>query len=189
MKFAKNLVEVRIKSEKVYQGKLLDVRCDLAKLPDNSESTREWIKHPGATAVIPVFENGDILLLHQFRYPLSQIFIEVPAGKLDAGETPEVTGERELAEEAGLLCNQLDYVGHFYPGIGYSDEIIHIYLAQGLTEIPEKTDDDEFVEPFRVSFKQAVEWALNGTISDGKTIISLLKAWDWWQKKGPNTSI
>ncbi|TNE74324.1 NUDIX hydrolase [bacterium] len=182
MKFAKNLIERRISTEQVFSGKLLDVRRDLALLPDESKSTREWIKHPGATAIIPVFENGDILLLHQFRYPLSQIFIEVPAGKLDPGETPDQTGIRELAEEAGLQCTQFDYVGHFYPGIGYSDEIIHIYLAQGLSEVPEKTDDDEFVEPFRVPFSQAVEWALNGTISDGKTIISLLKAWDWWQK-------
>ena len=185
MQFVKKLLELKISSEPVFSGKLLDVRRDIAKLPNGSESVREWIKHPGATAVIPVFENGDIMLLHQFRYPLSQVFMEVPAGKLDPGESADITGERELAEEAGLQCKQFEYVGHFYPGIGYSDEIIHIYIAWDLSEIPDKTDDDEFVEPFRVPFKKAVEWALNGEISDGKTIISLLKAWNWWKKNEP----
>lgn len=185
MIFAKKLIEQKISTESVFKGKLLDVYRDVALLPDLSQSTREWIKHPGATAVIPVFENGDIMLLHQFRYPVAQIFMEVPAGKLDAGETPEITGKRELAEETGLLCENLEYAGHFYPGIGYSDEIIHIYVAWGLSHIPDKTDDDEFVEPFKIPFKTAVDWALNGEISDGKTIISLLKAWHWWQKNQP----
>jgi ADP-ribose pyrophosphatase len=185
MKFVKKLIETKIDTQEVFKGKLLDVRRDTASLPDGTQATREWIKHPGATAVIPVYANGEIVLLHQFRYPSGQIFMEVPAGKLDPGEAPEVTGERELAEEAGVKCKNMEYVGHFYPGIGYSDEIIHIYVAWNLSEIPKNTDEDEFLEPFRVSFKQAVDWALDGTISDGKTIICLLKAWDWWQKNKP----
>ena len=187
MKFVKNLIESTVSTQIVFQGKLLDVRRDDALLPNGATATREWIKHPGATAVIPVFDNGDILLLNQFRYPPQQIFIEVPAGKLDPGEAPDVTGERELAEEAGVTCQNLVYVGHFYPGIGYSDEVIHIYVAWNLAHIPDKTDEDEFVEAFRVPFKQAIDWVYDGTISDGKTIICLVKAWNWWQKNQPFT--
>lgn len=182
---SKKLVEKPISSEEVFNGRLLHVFLDHARLPDGSESTREWIKHPGASAVLPVFEDGDVMLVKQFRYPLSQIFYEVPAGKLDPGETADSTAVRELKEEAGLSCRQFHYLGHFYPSIGYTDEIIHLYLAWEISEFEQNVDEDEFLVKERVPFREAVDMAHSGEISDGKTAITLLRAWHWWQKDGP----
>src|SRR5690606_10956028 len=116
----KLLVEKKLISKEIYKGELLHVFKDEALLPDGSTSRREWIKHPGACAVIPVFGNGDILMLRQFRYPPAQIYWEVPAGKIDAGENQDETALRELREEAGISTSDFAYIGHFYPGIGYS---------------------------------------------------------------------
>jgi ADP-ribose pyrophosphatase len=179
------LIEHTISSEEVFNGQLLHVYLDHAQLPDGSSSTREWIKHPGASAVVPVFENGDVMLVRQFRYPVSQIFYEVPAGKIDPDEDADTTAERELNEEAGLVCQQFQYIGHFYPGIGYSDEIIHIYAAWGIDSSDQQTDDDEFLLKERLPFDEAIEMVHTGEISDGKTVISLLRTWHWWQKEGP----
>ena len=175
-----NLVETRVETAVVYDGALLKVNRDIAKLPDASTSVREWIRHPGASAVVPIYSNGDIVLLRQFRYPVGQVFYEVPAGKLDPGEAADVTAVRELEEEAGLIADEFPYIGHFYPGIGYSDEVIHIFAAIGLTEAPQHTDADEFVEPFRIPFAEAVRWVHEGVINDAKTVICLLRTWEWW---------
>lgn len=183
MKRAKELVEQKLSSKEVFKGKLLHVYYDQAQLPDGSQSSREWIKHPGACAVVPVFENGDIMLIRQFRYPMKQIFWEVPAGKIDAGEAQDTTALRELKEEAGLVTRDFRYVGHFYPGIGYSDEIIHIYLAWNLESMEQQTDDDEFVIRERIPFTEALDMVHSGEINDGKTAICLLRAWHHWQEK------
>ena len=179
-----HLNEDTFSSHEVYNGALLHVHKDVAILPNGERSVREWIKHPGASAVVPLFENGDTLLLRQFRYPVKHVFYEVPAGKLDPNEAPEVTAARELEEEAGLRCSQLDYVGHYYPCIGYSDEIIYFYLARGLESVAKSLDDDEFVEPFRVSLETAIEMIYTGDITDGKTALCLLRARDFLTKNG-----
>ncbi|MEQ8524371.1 NUDIX hydrolase [Gracilimonas sp.] len=181
----KLLVEKTRTSKEIFNGKLLHVFYDEAELPDGSTSSREWIKHPGACAVVPVFENGDLMMIRQFRYPMKQVFWEVPAGKIDAGETQDNTALRELQEEAGVATNDFAYVGHFYPGIGYSDEIIHIYVAWNLKSVPQKVDDDEFVTRERIPFKEAVNMVHSGEINDGKTVICLLRAWEWWQQNAP----
>lgn len=183
----KKLIEYKQRSEQIFKGRLLDVNIDYVLLPDGSTSTREWIRHPGASAILPVYENGDVMLLRQFRYPMSQIFYEVPAGKIDEGEDPLQTAIRELGEESGLKAENMCYVGHFYPSIGYTDELIHIYVAWGLTQSETRTDDDEFLLPERMRFRSAIEMVNDGRISDGKTIISLLRVWQWWQEKGPFT--
>ncbi|MGF1669400.1 MAG: NUDIX domain-containing protein [Balneolaceae bacterium] len=182
---AKKLVESKIDSENVFSGKLLDVYFDNVTLPDNEHSTREWIKHPGACAVVPVFNDGSIMLVKQFRYPTTQIFYEVPAGKIDSGEPQEVTAERELLEESGLTASEMKYVGHFYPGIGYTDEIIHIYVAWNLQESSQNVDDDEFLINYRIPFREAVDMINKGDISDGKTVCSILKTKEWWLKNKP----
>ncbi|MCW9705597.1 NUDIX hydrolase [Aliifodinibius sp. 1BSP15-2V2] len=179
------LIEQTQSSEEIFNGRLLHVFLDHVRLPDGSTSTREWIKHPGASAVVPVFENGDVMLVRQFRYPVSQIFHEVPAGKIDPDENADTTAERELNEEAGLVCQQFQYIGHFYPGIGYSDEIIHIYAAWDIEAFDQQVDDDEFLLKERLPFKEAIEMVHSGEISDGKTMVSLLRTWHWWQKEGP----
>lgn len=179
------LVEQTLSSQEVFNGRLLHVFLDEARLPDGTTSTREWIRHPGASAVLPVFENGDVMLVRQFRYPMSQIFYEVPAGKIDPDENADTTAERELKEEAGLGCKHFEYIGHFYPGIGYSDEIIHLYTAWDITTAEQQVDDDEFLIKERVPFREAVEMVHSGEISDGKTMVTLLRSWHWWKKKGP----
>lgn len=179
------LVEKRLRSEEVFSGRLLHVYLDHVQLPDGSESIREWIKHPGASAVVPVFNNGDVMLVRQFRYPLSQVFYEVPAGKLDPGESPDRTAERELREEAGLTCAGHEYLGHYYPGIGYTDEIIHLYVAWDIREAEQRVDEDEFLIKERISFVEAVRMVYSGEISDGKTAIILLRAWHWWAQERP----
>lgn len=179
------LVEQTISSKKVFGGRLLHVFLDEVRLPDGETSTREWIKHPGAAAVLPVFENGDVMLVKQFRYPMKQIFFEVPAGKLDPGETAGSTAERELKEEAGLVCRQFQYIGHFYPGIGYSDELIHLYLAWDIESFKQQVDDDEFLINVRLPFDEARDMVHSGEISDGKTMVTVLRAWHWWQRYAP----
>lgn len=185
MNESEKLVESKISSKEVFNGKLLHVFCDEARLPDGSTSTREWIRHPGASAVLPVFENGDVMMVKQFRYPLRQIFYEVPAGKLDPGETPDSTAKRELKEEAGISGKSVHYLGRFYPSIGYTDEVIHLYTAWDLESFKQNVDDDEFLLKERLPFKEVVEMVHNGEISDGKTMVTILRAWHWWQENGP----
>lgn len=170
------LIEKKIKAECVFDGNLLKVWKDEVVLPNGNKSHREWIKHPGASAVVPVFENGDVMLIQQFRYGAQHVFIEVPAGKLDSGEAPDVSAVRELEEEVGLRCEELIYLGHQYPAIGFSDEILHNFMAIGLTQVPNHVDYDEFVEPLRVPLQQAMEWIFDGTINDAKSIIALVMA-------------
>lgn len=179
------LIETGQSSKEVFSGRLLNVFLDEVKLPDNSFSTREWIRHPGACAVVPIFEDGSIMLLKQFRYPPRKVFIEVPAGKIDTGEDPAVTAERELLEESGIRCEKLINVGHFYPAIGYADEIIYSYVAWGLTVETQNTDDDEFLKPYRIPFQKAIDMIGSGEITDAKTISTLLQVKMWWLKNQP----
>ncbi len=182
---SEKLREKTINSEYVYDGVLVKAYRDEVILPDGSHSVREFIKHPGASAVIPVFDNGDIMLLSQFRYPLKQTFLEIPAGKLDPGEAPEVTAVRELEEEAGLICSNIVKIGHFHPVIGYSDEVIHLYIGWGITEVAKNEDDDEFLIPRRISYRNALKLIDNNEITDSKTLIGLLRGWRWWDENGP----
>ena len=170
-----HLVEQRKYSEKVFSGELLHVFKDEAILPDSSTGRREWIQHPGACAVVPMFGNGDCVLIQQFRYPAQQLFWEVPAGKIDVDEDPLSTASRELEEETGYRAEQLTYIGHFYPAIGYADEIIHIYLAEGLTQGAQNTDQDEFLSIYRVPFEEALSMIDSGEINDAKTISSIIR--------------
>ncbi len=179
------LREKKLSSKRVFDGKLLQVYSDQAELPDKSTSVREWIKHPGASAVVPVFEDGTIMLLQQFRYPPNKTFIEVPAGKIDAGEDQKTTAKRELFEESGVKCKNLEEVGSFYPAIGYADEIIYVYVGWGLTEESQSVDDDEFLLKYRIPFSKALNMIKTGEISDGKTICSLVQASLWWKENAP----
>jgi len=179
------LIEQTVSSKNIFSGRLLRVYLDEVSLPDGSRSTREWIKHQGASAVLPVFENGDVMLVRQFRYPPAKIFYEAPAGKIDPSEEAGVTARRELKEEAGLTCRHFRYIGQFYPCIGYSDEIIHLYTAWDIEAFEQKVDEDEFILKERLPFREAVKMVHAGEISDGKTIVTVLRAWHWWKNEGP----
>lgn len=179
------LVESTHSSVRAYRGVLLDVRKDTARLPDQGLSDREWIKHPGACAVLPVFEDGSVLMIRQFRYPLRKVFLEVPAGKIDPGESILATAERELAEETGVTAARLVHCGSFHPCIGYSDEVIHVYVAWDLKLDEHRRDDDEFLLPIRIPFTEALAYSRRGGIGDAKTMCSLELAADWWKREGP----
>lgn len=180
-----SLIEKEKSSKQVYDGKLLKVFYDEVTLPNQTASSREWIKHPGACAVVPVFEDGTIMLLKQFRYPPRKVFIEVPAGKIDPGEYPVRTAERELLEESGVECAHIVQTGSFYPAIGYADEIIHTYVAWGLTIKKQNADEDEFLEPYRITYQKAIDMIATGEMTDAKTISALIQTKMWWEKKGP----
>lgn len=178
MKEPGKLKEQKISSKEIYDGVLLHVFSDEVRLPNGKTSVREWVKHPGASAVVPVFDDGDVMLIKQFRYPLRKAFYEVPAGKIDEGETPEESAARELKEETGIAFDTLKALGEYHPTIGYSDEVIHLFLAQNveLTGRKEDEDEDEFIITEKLPFEEAVEMAYLGEITDGKTIAALVRA-------------
>lgn len=179
------LWETKISSSHVFDGTLLQVYVDEVTLPDGSKSTRDWIKHPGASAVVPVFEDGSIMLLKQFRYPPRKIFLEIPAGKIDDGETPRTTALRELQEESGLTCRNLEQVGSMFPAIGYADEEIFVFAGWDIDESGKKTDDDEFLINHKVHFSRALEMIESGEIKDAKTITAIVQTYFWWKKNQP----
>ena len=180
-----SLLEKQLASEKIFSGNLLHVYKDKVELPDGSTSYREWIDHPGACAVLPVFETGEVQLVKQFRYPLRQNFLEVPAGKIDPGEDPLVTAKRELEEESGVSGKNWVALGGFHPCIGYTNEIIYLYLTWNLQVSDNHVDKDEFLKPVRMPFAKAVEASINGEITDGKTITNILRAAKWWMDNAP----
>lgn len=177
------LKETRLSTEKIFKGSLLDVRRDEVSLPNGKTSTREWIKHPGAACIIPVLPDGKIALIKQYRYPVQAEMIELPAGKLDPGEAPEVCARRELQEEIGYSAGKMTFVCHIHPAIGFASEKMWIYFAEDLTKTTENTDHDEFVELIPTFLEDAVNWVWKGTITDVKTIIGLLWAERLMEKK------
>jgi ADP-ribose pyrophosphatase len=169
-----HLVEVPLGSEEIFRGKLLHVKRDRVRLPDGHEATREYIVHPGAVMMIPRMPDGRFLFERQFRYPLARVFIEFPAGKIEPGEEPLVTAQRELIEETGHVAERWTYLTTQHPVIGYSNERILIYLAEGLTEVGANLDHGEFVETFSATLDDALQWLDSGEITDGKTMLGVL---------------
>jgi len=169
----KDFIEHRIDSECVFSGRLLNVYKDTVLLPAGNQSTREYIKHPGASVVIPYLGNGYIIMVKQFRYPVNTIMLELPAGKIDPGESPETTIQRELAEETGYHPKSLKPVCRIHTCVGYSDELLHLFWASNLQERKLSSDDDETIEIVKISMEEAVTMVLNGQITDAKTLIGL----------------
>ena len=177
-----DLTEHCISSETIASGGMLTVKRDKVLLPNGHNSQREYVVHPGAVVVVPILANGNVVLEKQFRYPLHQVFIELPAGKIDAGEDILVTGQRELLEETGYSATEWVKLGHQHPCIGYSNEVIHMYLALGLNAGAHQRDEDESLEVFEASFADCLAMIQNGQITDGKTIVALLVAEKYLQK-------
>ena len=175
---APDLTEHMIESCDEYRGRLLHVKKDRVRLPNGAESTREYIVHPGAAVILPIFDNGDLLLERQHRYPLHRDFLELPAGKFDPDETELACAQRELEEETGYLAKQWRQLPTFHPCIGYSDERLVYFVARDLTRdmtySGHKLDEDEFLEILRVPLADALEMVGDGRISDGKTVMGLL---------------
>ena len=169
-----HLVETTVSSELVYQGDFLRVKHDVVQLPNGKTATREHIVHPGAVVIIPILDNGDVLLERQYRYPLGQVFIEFPAGKLDAGEAPLDCGKRELLEETGYTARDWAYAGQMHIAIAYTNEVIHIYFAKGLCMGERKLDEEEFLDVFSAKPSQVLGWSRDGSITDSKTLTCAL---------------
>ncbi len=172
-----HLTETEIESSEAFKGKLLEVRCDRVRLPDGKESTREYVVHPGAVVVVAFFDNGDLLFERQYRYPLHAAFLELPAGKIDAGEDILVTGQRELLEETGYSAAEWRHLGVTHPCIGYSNERIEIFVARGLKQAHgQRLDHGEFLDLLTLSLDEAIAAVRDGRITDGKTITALFWA-------------
>jgi ADP-ribose pyrophosphatase len=169
-----HLWETQVSSECVFDGKLLHVRRDIVRLPDGELATREYVVHPGAVLIVPVQADGRLVVERQFRYPVGQVFVEFPAGKLDPGEAELVTAQRELAEEAGYVAAKWTPLGRIHSVVGYSNEAIDFYVAEDLTHVGAKPDDGEFLEIVTMSVGELLAALDRGEITDAKTVAALL---------------
>ncbi|PFG05830.1 ADP-ribose pyrophosphatase [Bacillus sp. es.034] len=167
----KKFEEKTIKTETIYQGKIIDLQVDEVELPNGKTSKRELIKHPGAVAVIALTLEGKIVMVEQYRKALEKSIIEIPAGKLEPGEEPDKTALRELEEETGYGCENLEHLISFYTSPGFADELVHLYIAHDIHPILEskETDEDEFVELIEVTVEEALQLIKEQRIYDAKT--------------------
>ena len=173
------LKEEKISGAVVYAGGFIEVHKDLVRLPDGSQGNREYIRHPGAVLIVPLFDDGRVLLERQYRYPQGREFIEVPAGKREAGEEPLETAKRELLEETGYVAADWKHVGIVHTAIAYSDEGIEMYVARGLEKREANLDVGEFLEVLAVPFDEALAMVRAGRITDAKSVSALLWVDKW----------
>ena len=166
--------ETSVASEQVFKGGFLDVRRDTVALQNGKSTTREYVVHPGACVVIPLLDNGDVVLEKQYRYPVQREMIEFPAGKLDPNEDPLICALRELREETGYSASEWAYGGCMHLAIAYSTEVIHIYFARGLTLGERDLDEGEFLDVFVAPAEQLITWCADGTVTDAKTVTCAL---------------
>lgn len=162
-------------TQSIYDGRIIQVRVDDVVLPNGASSKRELIKHPGAVAVIAVTDEGKIVLVEQYRKAMEKALVEIPAGKLEPGEAPLATAIRELEEETGYICEEMQLLYSFYTSPGFADEIIYLYEATGLKKKEDKADldEDEFVELLEVTLEEAWELIQEQRIHDAKTILAM----------------
>ena len=171
------LIEKQLNSTSVFDGVLLHVKKDEIELPNGRKSVREYIKHPGAVCVIPIDGDGNVIIERQYRYPVGEILIEIPAGKLNSREEdPEDACRRELREETGYVAGKLTYLGFFYPSPAYTDERIYMYMAEELSLGERELDDDEFIDVERIPFETLYGEVIAGNIRDIKTQACVLRA-------------
>ena len=166
-------IEKTLTSRQMFSGRLLNVFRDDVRLPSGKRSSREYIKHPGAAVVIPYTGNNEIIMVKQFRYPVGSVMLELPAGKIDCSETPATTIQREMSEEIGFRANFLEPICQIHTCVGYSDELLHLFWAGQLERYSLDTDDDEHLEVVSINATRAIDLALDGEITDAKTLIGL----------------
>jgi len=170
------LLEQHLRTEQLFQGRVINLRRDTVVLPNGKEATREVVEHPGAVAVVPVLSDGRIVMVRQYRHAAGKILLEIPAGKLDKGEEPQKCATRELEEEIGYQCQQLHKLAAVYTTPGFSNEIIHIYLAEQLVQTVQQLDEDEFLHIETYTKEELRNMIADGSICDNKTITGLLMA-------------
>ena len=169
-----HLTEHLLERQELFKGRFLHAFRDTVRLPDGGQATREYVVHPGAVVVVPLLQGSDgqtrIVLERQFRYPIGQVMVELPAGKLDAGEDPLRCGRRELLEETGYQAREWARAGQMHLAIAYSTEVIHIYFARGLTQVGRQLDAGEFLDVFTATPDELMAWCRDGQVTDAKTL-------------------
>ena len=180
-----HLAEKKISGEGVYDGIFLKMKRDIVSLPDGQHAVREYLEHPGAVAILAVLDDGRILLERQYRYPIAQAVIEIPAGKLNTDEDPLLCAQRELQEETGYTAKHWSKIRRIHPVISYSTEFIDIYLAEGLSPGPARLDEEEFLDVFASPLEELLNWVETGKITDVKTIISTY----WLERRRSRSSV
>lgn len=163
-------------SEKIFTGRIFAVERDRLREANGLEVEREVVRHPGGAGALPLLDNGDVVLVRQYRHPARQGLLEIPAGRLDPGETPEQCVRREIAEEIGFRPGIIRHLSSFYSTPGFCEEMLHVFLAEDLTPVPRRPDHDEVIEVLRLPLKAAIEMIRSGEMVDAKTIIALLLA-------------
>ena len=171
------LLEKKIDGKRVYEGNILDLEVDRVRLPSGGEATREVVRHTGAVVVLPLHEDRRVELVRQYRYPMGDILLELPAGKIDPGEEPRKCAGRELAEETGWQPIELHELGSFFTTPGFTDELLYAFIATPLGPAPEVDQDpDEAIENVTLTVEEALAACRDGTIRDSKTLATLLLA-------------
>ncbi|WP_110111222.1 NUDIX hydrolase [Bacillus sp. CGMCC 1.16541] len=167
----KHLIEKTVSSEKLFEGRVIDLYHEEVELPNGKTSKREIVKHPGAVAVIGLTPDHKMVMVKQYRKAMDRILVEIPAGKLEKGEEPIVTAKRELEEETGYTCESLRHIISFYTSPGFADELVHLYITEDLKEMENKAelDEDEFVEVLHLTLEEALTYVQNQQIYDAKT--------------------
>ena len=169
-----HLIEQKIRSQEILHGRFLHALRDTVRLPDGSEATREYILHPGAVMMIPLLDDGRLVLERQYRWPMQRVMIEFPAGKLDAGEDPLACARRELLEETGYTAREWAHACTMHPVVSYSTEFIDVWFCRGLVLRESKLDDEEFLEVIEATPRQLMDWCRDGVVTDAKTMIACL---------------
>ncbi|MBO5727993.1 MAG: NUDIX hydrolase [Oscillospiraceae bacterium] len=169
------LMEQTLSSRTVFEGKIITVKVDKVMLPNGAEASREVVEHPGGVCILALQEDGTVPLVRQFRYPLGDVMLELPAGKLEYGEQPRPAAIRELGEEVGLEPGRLTDLGFLYVSPGFCTERLYLYLAQDVKQVPVHPDEDEFLDIVHLPFGELVDMVMSGQITDGKTVAAVLK--------------
>ena len=172
-----NLRETPVEQQIQYEGRIIRLRVDKAQLPNGKIATREVVEHNGGVCIAALTEQQELLFVRQFRYPYQEVVLELPAGKIDKGEEPLACGKRELTEETGASAQQYRSLGRLYPSPGYCGEVIHLFLATGLSFGRMNLDEDEFLEVERIPLEKAVQMVLDNEVPDAKTQVAVLMTW------------
>jgi len=169
--------EIQVETGYVYQGRIINIRVDRAEFPDGKQVTREVCEHCGGVAVLPLDDDGNVVLVRQYRYPYGEELLEIPAGKLEwgTGEEPLLGAARELREETGLTAASLEPLGCIYPSPGFLTEVLHLYLARGLTQSEASPDEDEYLNVVRMPLEELTRKIMADEVRDAKTIAAVLK--------------